>query len=129
VGKYTSLARSFRDEEPLSLEEEKKSIQRNTYVNINRKEYIEDSNSLVSATSGDTTLRPTTLTTLIGDEKDEKRTVTCIHGISPSACGVCSGYSRWLIEDESRLRRAQVRPEEVRREFWRSVKGGWSRGR
>jgi hypothetical protein len=120
VGKYTSLARSFRDEEPLSLEEEKKSIQRNTYVNINRKEYIEDSNSLLSATAGDTTLRPTTLTTLIGDEKDEKRTVTCIHGLTENTCAVCSGFVRWLIGDEDRMRLLFRDPEQARRMYWRT---------
>lgn len=50
----------------------------------------------------------------------------CIHDTNPDACGVCSGYARWLIADEGRLRRAQADPDGVRREFWRAVRGGAS---
>jgi hypothetical protein len=39
------------------------------------------------------------------------------------ACAVCSGYARWSIADEVRLRKAQANPEAVRREFWRSESG------
>ena len=49
--------------------------------------------------------------------------VRCIHDTTPDACAVCNGYARWLIADPDRLRRAQARPEEVRREFWRTVRG------
>ena len=69
---------------------------------------------------GATSLRPTTLTTLIAGE-DEKRDVPCIHGTPQDACAVCSGYARWLAADGERLRRAQADPEAVRREFWREV--------
>ena len=48
--------------------------------------------------------------------------VRCIHATLPEDCAVCSGYVRWLIEDEGRLRRATANREEARREFWRSVK-------
>ena len=50
--------------------------------------------------------------------------VRCIHGTTSDKCAVCNGYARWLIADEGRLRRAQVNPEVVRREFWQSVRGG-----
>ncbi len=49
--------------------------------------------------------------------------VRCIHDTTPDACQVCNGYARWLIADPDRLRRAQARPEEVRREFWRAAGG------
>ena len=123
MGKYTSLARNFRDETKPFSEEQKKGTLRNTSVNINRNVYIEDSNTPSLVQEGVTTLRPTTLTTLIKDEKDEKRTVICIHEMQPNDCAVCSGYVRWLIADEARLQRAKGNPESVRREFWRHMKG------
>lgn len=89
-----------------------------------------------------TTLRPTTLTTLIENEaaeevwtavpagrrytdlaRKESPPVRCIHNMAPDDCAVCRGYARWLIEDEDRLRRAQANPDAARREFWRSVRG------
>ncbi len=91
-----------------------------------------------------TNLRTTKLTNLIGGAGEEvwvaappkprytnlaRRSgaaVRCIHDTTPDACQVCNGYARWLIADPDRLRRAQARPEEVRREFWRSVRGGRS---
>lgn len=48
--------------------------------------------------------------------------VQCIHRLASDECAVCSGYVRWLIADEDRLRRMQGDPEAVRREFW--VGGG-----
>jgi hypothetical protein len=94
-----------------------------------------------------TTLRPTTLTTLFEDgevtegveevwrvvPRDPHRytnlarrgaSTRCIHGTTFDKCAVCSGYVRWLVGDEDRLRRAQANPETVRREFWRAVRGG-----
>jgi hypothetical protein len=53
----------------------------------------------------------------------ESTPLRCIHDMAPDKCAVCGGYVRWLIADEGRLRRAQASPEEVRREFWRSVGG------
>jgi len=50
--------------------------------------------------------------------------VQCIHELAPSSCGLCSGYARWLIEDEgseARLRWTRANPEAARREFRRSV--------
>jgi hypothetical protein len=52
----------------------------------------------------------------------ERVALLCIHNTEPDKCAVCSGYVRWLIEDEGRLRRAEASPEEVRREFWRSAR-------
>jgi hypothetical protein len=89
-----------------------------------------------------TNLRTTNLTNLFGSEdeevwvatlprsrytslycKAEASPVRCIHGATRDACAVCSGYARWLIADEVRLRKAQANPEAVRREFWRSESG------
>ncbi len=67
----------------------------------------------------DTNLRTTNLTNLIGE-------VPCIHGTTQDKCCVCTGYARWLIADEGRVRRAQVDPDGVRREFWRSRNEGTS---
>lgn len=41
----------------------------------------------------------------------------CIHEMASGTCAVCSGYVRWLIAGEERLRRAQAGPEAVRREY------------
>jgi hypothetical protein len=56
-------------------------------------------------------------------EAEEKRSVQCIHDLTQEDCAVCSGYVKWLIADESRLRRAQRDLEGVRREFWLDVRG------
>ena len=125
MGKYTSLARTLRDEpEETNSGESKGSIQKNTYVNINTNDKRIDSNSLAESSRTVTTLRPTTLTTLIESEKDEKRRVVCIHSLEPDACAVCSGYVRWLIEDESRISAARSNPEAMRRRYRASLKGG-----
>ena len=127
MGKYTNLARTLRDEPGnTDFRRDKGNIERNIYINIDNKDKRIDSNSPVESSGTVTTLRPTTLTTLILDEKDEtneKAAVGCIHNVEPEECAVCSGYVRWLIEDDSQLRRATANPEEARREFWRSVKG------
>ena len=127
MGKYTSLARTLRSEpEGAKPEEDKGSSQKNTCVNIINKDKTIDSNPPAESSVSVKTLRPTTLTTLILDEKDEtdeKASVVCIHNVEPEVCAVCSGYVRWLIEGDGRLRRAAANPEEARREFWRSVKG------
>ena len=125
MGKYTSLARTLRDEpEEATRGMDKGSSIRYRYVNIYNIDKDIDSNPSAQSSETVTTLRPTTLTTLIEDEKDETRnTVVCIHNVEPEACAVCSGYVRWLIEDEPRLQRARANPEQTRREFWRIVKG------
>jgi hypothetical protein len=127
MGKYTSLARTLRREpEGAKPEEDKGSSQKNTCVNINNNDKTVDSNPPAGSSGSVATIRPTTLTTLILDEKDEtdeKTSVVCIHNVEPEECAVCSGYVRWLIEGEGRLRRATANPEEARREFRRSVKG------
>ena len=125
MGKYTSLARTLRDEpEEADFGEGKGSTQKNTYVNINTNDKTTDSNPPAESSGTVTTLRPTTLTTLIESEKDEKRSVVCIHSLEPDACAVCSGYVRWLIEDESRISAARSNPEAMRRRYRASLKGG-----
>ena len=63
-------------------------------------------------------------TNLIGkDTSPGVAAVPCIHDTSADVCAVCSGYARWLIEDEGRLRRAQADPAGLRREFWRAAQG------
>jgi hypothetical protein len=108
MGKYTSLARQLRDEE------HNKEVLDNKSVKINSIDIDSDGNSTGRPRNGDTPLRPYAVNAVI----------QCIHGMKPRTCGVCSGYARWLGEDEGRLRRARMRPEEARREFWRLVKGG-----
>jgi len=126
MDKYTSLARTLRDgPEATQPGEDKGSSQKKTCVNINNNDKTIDSNPPFESSGSVTTLRPTTLTTLIlaeKDETDEKASVVCIHNVEPEECAVCSGYVRWLIEGDGRLRRATANPEETRREFWRSVK-------
>jgi hypothetical protein len=120
MGKYTSLARNLKEDITTPQEE---VFVRNTNVKINTKEHTKDSNPPKASAEEATPLRPTTLTTLIGREKDETRSVRCIHNMTATTCGVCSGYARWLAEDEGRLRRALADPDAARREFWRAVRG------
>jgi hypothetical protein len=63
-------------------------------------------------------LRPAPKQTAAEVESDAD--IRCIHRLPSKECAVCSGYVRWLIADEERLRRAQNNPEAVRREFWRA---------
>ena len=107
MGKYTSLAHQLRDEE------HNKEVLDNKSVKINSIDIDSDGNPTGRPRNKATPLRPYAVNAVI----------QCIHGIRTSACGVCSGYARWLAEDDDRLRRAQTRPEEVRREFWRLMKG------
>jgi hypothetical protein len=107
MGKYTSLARQLRDEE------HNKGFLDSKSVKINGIDIDTNSNAPDRLGSGDTPLRPYAVNAVI----------QCIHSRKAEACGVCSGYARWLIEDESRLRRARANPEAARREFWRSVRG------
>jgi hypothetical protein len=125
MGKYTSLARTLRDEPAeAAFGEGKGSTQENTYVNINTNDKRTASNPPAESSGTVTTLRPTTLTTLIESENDEKRSVVCIHSLEPDACAVCSGYVRWLIEDDSRISAARSNPEAMRRRYRASLKGG-----
>jgi hypothetical protein len=127
MGKYTSLARTLRGEpEEADFGTNKGSTQKNTYVNINIKHKNTGSNSPAESSETLTTLRPTTLTTLIEDENHEKRGVTCIHGMTHVACAVCSGYVRWLIEDEARISAARSDPEAARRQYRKTLVGGVS---
>jgi hypothetical protein len=127
VGKYTSLARTLRDEpEKAESREDKGSTQKNTFVNMNNIDKSIDSYPPAEPSGTVTTLRPTTLTTLISDERDEtseKALVICIHNVHPDACAVCSGYVRWLIEDDARLSAAQSNPEATRRRYRETLEG------
>ena len=135
MGKYTDLARVLGD-----TPQREEAVDGNKSVNINNINKATGSNPAAPPSEEVTNLRTTNLTNLSGDEvwiaaapkprytdlmgKDNPpAAVSCIHGMTRDACAVCSGYVRWLIEDEGRLRRAEARPEEVRREFWRAVGG------
>lgn len=52
----------------------------------------------------------------------QEAVILCIHRLASDECAVCSGYARWLIEDEDRMRKVRANPEAVRREFRRSVR-------
>ncbi len=140
MGKYTDLAQKYLDGPQVE-----EVVDNNKSVNINNINKATSSNSTEYRPEGVTSLRPTTLTTLteseieevwVATEPDRRRytnlyrkgagaPVRCIHDTTPDECAVCSGYVRWLIEDEGRLRRAQADPEGVRREFW-AGRGGAS---
>jgi hypothetical protein len=128
MGKYTSLARTLRDKpEHAKSREDKGSSQNNTCVNITNIEKSIDSNPTDESSGSVTTLRHTTLTTLIPDEKDEideKAPVICIHNVDQEICAVCSGYVRWLIEDDARLSAARSNPETTRRRYQETIEGG-----
>jgi hypothetical protein len=127
MGKYTSIARAFRDEpEGTESRENKGNSQNNIHVNTNNIDKSIDSNLVDEATGSVTTLRPTTLTTLIPGEKDEidkKALVICIHNVDQETCAVCSGYVRWLIEDEARLSAARSNPSTTRRQYRKTLGG------
>ena len=108
MGKYTNLARQLKDEE------HNKEVLDNKSVKINNISIDTGSNTPDRPAAEATPLRPYAVNAVI----------QCIHSMKPSTCGVCSGYARWLGEDEGRLRRARMRPEEARREFWRSIGRG-----
>jgi len=127
MGKYTSIARTLRDEpEGTKSRENKGNSQNNIHVNTNNIDKSIDSNLVDEATGSVTTLRPTTLTTLIPVEKDEidkKALVICIHNVDQETCAVCSGYVRWLIEDEARLSAARSNPGTTRRQYRKTLGG------
>ena len=130
MGKYTSIARTLRNEpEDAESREDKGGSQNNIYVNMNDIDKSIDSNLVDESSGSITTLRPTTLTTLIPDEKDEideKALVICIHNVDQETCAVCSGYVRWLIEDDARLSAARSNPEATRRQYRKTLEGGQS---
>jgi hypothetical protein len=127
MGKYTSIARTLRNEpEGAQFREDKGSSRKNIDVNIHNMDKRIDSNLANKASGSVTTLRPTTLTTLILDEKDktdEKPLVVCIHNVGPEECAVCSGYVRWLIEDDARLSAARSNPEATRERYRETIEG------
>ena len=130
MGKYTSIARTLRNEpEDAESREDKGSSQNNIYVNINNIDESINSNLVDKSSGSITTLRPTTLTTLIPDERDEideKALVICIHNVDQETCAVCSGYVRWLLEEDARLSAARSNPEATRRQYRKTLEGGQS---
>jgi hypothetical protein len=42
----------------------------------------------------------------------------------PDECVCCSGFVRWVIKDEDRMRLLLSNPDKARQELWRLVKGG-----
>lgn len=93
MGKYTSLARL--PEEPRPQKKGVVPMIDNTYKHSILIET--DKNSVDSPSDSATPLRPYAVNAVI----------RCIHRLPSEACAVCSGYVRWLIADEERVRRAQ----------------------
>jgi hypothetical protein len=59
----------------------------------------------------------------VRNEEAQPHVVTrCIHRATVDKCAVCSGYVRWLIADEDRLRVSQANPETARRMYWQEVR-------
>ncbi len=139
MGKYTNLIRKIEETEP------QKKVVVNNLDNTYKHSILIDTANNTAATlpDNDTNLRTTNLTNLTEqagvnsvDTPSDVATplrpyavnavnadIRCIHRLPSEACAVCSGYVRWLIADEERVRRAQNNPEAVRREFWRLVRG------
>jgi hypothetical protein len=141
VGSYLSLAKQAakRSKEDSSFSSSN-NLQKDSNKNINKEKgtlttHIKNKceKSELSELSQETACHHGTPGRNRGDEGRENgatnlRTtslsvVPCIHEETAETCAVCSGYVRWLVEDEDRLRAAQVNPEKVRREF-RAVRGG-----
>jgi tubulysin polyketide synthase-like protein len=53
-----------------------------------------------------------------------QRESLCHHGLCPDECACCSGFVRWVIKDESRMRLLLSSPDKARRKFRRLVKEG-----
>jgi hypothetical protein len=49
---------------------------------------------------------------------------SCPHGLRPDECACCSGFVRWIVKDDGRMRLLFSNPDKARREFWRLVKEG-----
>ena len=43
--------------------------------------------------------------------------IVSIHNLNPEVCAVCSGYVRWLIEDDARIAAAQSNPKTTRQRY------------
>jgi hypothetical protein len=138
MGKYTDLARVVAD-----TPQREEGVDNNKSVNINNINKAISSISVARPSEEVTNLRTTNLTNLSEDEvwiatapkprytsligKDASlagSAVPCIHGTTRDACAVCSGYVRWLIADEGRLRRAYDAPEAMRRWYRETLEGG-----
>ncbi len=130
MGRYTELARKYKEDEP--QEEGRTSVGGNTYVNINNNLNKREASPPENKPSRRTNLRTTKFTNLNPPASVDLSqqpyasgsSVRCIHSMTPDRCAVCSGYVRWLRTDEARLARAQRDPEAARREFWHEVRGG-----
>ncbi len=122
MGKYTNLARKFREDEP--QEAQPASVGRNKSVNIYSKHDVVSKGQAAGESQPTTNLRTTNLTNLI--PPSSVASLRCIHGMASDECAVCSGFVRWVVVDEDRFRRMQQDPEAARREFWRTVRGGAS---
>jgi len=114
MGKYTNLVRKKEETKP-----QKKPLDTNFDNTYKHSILVEThSNAGTPFPEGDTNLRTTNLTNLTLPAEGSS-VVPCIHRLASDKCAVCSGYVRWLIEDEARVLRARHDPEAVRREFWR----------
>ncbi len=134
MDKYTNLVRKIEETEP-----QKKDVVNNLDNTYKHSILIGTANNTTTTLpDNDTNLRTTNLTNLTEqagvtsvDTPSDVATplrpyavnavIRCIHGTTEERCALCSGYVRWLIADEERLRRAQNNPEAARREFWRQA--------
>ncbi len=138
MGKYTDLARVADVTPPREA-----NVDNDESVNINSINKTTTPPPVSCPSAQVTNLRTTNLTNLSEDEvwiatparprytsligkadQPGDAVVPCIHGITSDACAVCSGYARWLIEDDSRLSAARSNPEAMRRQYRASLKGG-----
>ncbi len=116
MGKYTSLACLPEETRP-----QKKGVVTKIDNTYKHSILIDTANNTASTLhDNDTNLRTTNLTNLT-EQAGGTSVFLCIHRLPSKECAVCSGYVRWLIADEERVRRAQNNPEAVRREFWRAT--------
>ena len=155
MGKYTALARKYRDNRP---QERGAASSINTF-NVNMASIYSSRDNTLSKPTSDTpeqalegsfSVESSQTYASCGEEvgeqgneltnyeikefhvpnefnpssqrSEEGEVVSCIHGTTKDKCAVCSGYVRWLIADEERLRRAQSDSDGVRREFWRALR-------
>ena len=131
MGKYTSLARSFRDDEQPEVEAHEAFegciVGKDIYVySLNEQKIDKEPPSRGKLPKNSSTiLRTTNLTNLKPAERDEKR-VICLHQLDQDVCAVCSGYARWLIGGDTRLRAAQADPEGMRRRYRETLDGSTS---
>ncbi len=56
--------------------------------------------------------------------KPRQRESLCHHGLCPDECACCSGFVRWVIKDEGRMRLLLSNPDKARRVFRRLANEG-----